>query len=125
MSTHESITTAAVPAWTLGWRIQRAMDHAGIAIADLAEDLEVGRSTVSRWMHDQGAQPKRLYLARIAFRCGVDADWLITGQAEEQHPIDPAGQGKPPTKWETTGPDADVIHLRRLVTRRDDMAAAM
>ena len=39
--THMTMTnpTAAVPEWTLGWRMQRALAHAEMTTAEMAEDL--------------------------------------------------------------------------------------
>lgn len=74
----------AVPDWTLGWRLRRALDHAGLTVEEMADELGVSRSTVSRWVHDKGPM-RPLYQKVWALRCGVPADWL-TGAAS-----DPAG----------------------------------
>lgn len=71
--------TAVVPAWTLGWRLQRALGHAGMQASEMADHLGVHRGTVSRWMHDQGAPPKIGYLRQWAVRCAVDFEWLANG----------------------------------------------
>jgi transcriptional regulator with XRE-family HTH domain len=70
---------STVPDWTLGWRMQRALDFAGIKAGDMAEALEVTRSTVSRWMHDSGTPPRKVYLRQWAEMCGVPFDWLAEG----------------------------------------------
>lgn len=62
----------------MGWRIRRALDHADVKVEELARELGVSRSTVSRWMHDDGPV-RRIYLQAIALHCNVPLDWLTTG----------------------------------------------
>lgn len=75
---------AVVPAWTLGWRLQRALEHGGITVQEMATICSVGRSTISRWIHDTGAPPRELFIKEWALRCGVDYHWLATGQEAQQ-----------------------------------------
>lgn len=83
MSINES-TNGAVPQLTIGWRIQMALDHAGVSTEEIAQHLDVSRSTISRWCNDHGAAPKRLYVDAIAHRCDIDPDWLKTGRTTPQ-----------------------------------------
>lgn len=78
--------TQQVPQWTLGWRLQRALDFAGITATAMADDLGVNRGTVSRWMHDNGAPPRNVYLQRWADLCGVPFEWLKDGDESEADP---------------------------------------
>lgn len=71
-----------IPDWTLGWRLQRALDHAGIKVGDMADEIGVVRGTVSLWLHDKGPV-REIYLKHWALRCGVNAQWLITGRRGE------------------------------------------
>ncbi len=80
---------AAVPDWTFGWRLQRALDFAGLKHADLMERFEVSRGTITRWCRDVGPQPKKFILNEIAVMCGVSSRWLING--ESPHPAGPEG----------------------------------
>jgi transcriptional regulator with XRE-family HTH domain len=66
----------AVPKWTLGWRLQRSLAHAGIGVQEMARELGVSRSTISRWMNDRGASPRSIYLTRWAARCGVPLEFI-------------------------------------------------
>jgi transcriptional regulator with XRE-family HTH domain len=91
----------SVPEWTLGWRIQRALDHAGLTVEQIADDLGVSRSTVSRWIHDKGPV-RKIYLSQIALRCAVPAEWLRTGVA---------------------GPEAGDVTTQRNGTDREPAAA--
>lgn len=72
-------TVGTIPQVTLGWRLQMALGHAGIKVQDMAAQLGVNRGTLTRWMHDVGAQPKRAYLLQWALSTGVDPVWLETG----------------------------------------------
>lgn len=69
-------TDKAVPAFTLGWRLRLALEHAGISVQDMAAELEVSRDTMHRWTHDQ-AIPRRIFLQVWADRCGVPYEWLV------------------------------------------------
>jgi len=77
-------STEAVPEFTLGWRLRRAVEHAGIKKEELADELEISRATLSRWMHDDYRRPiKPVWLKAIALRCGVPYEWLRTGDASQ------------------------------------------
>lgn len=67
-----------IPDWTLGWRMQRSLAHAGLSIEEMSAELGVSRSTVSRWVNDHG-EPRIGYLKLWALRCGVPLDWLLEG----------------------------------------------
>lgn len=65
-----------IPDWTLGWRLQRALAHAELSVEEMAGDLGVTRSTISRWMHDRGAPPRPIYVRQWALRTGISERWL-------------------------------------------------
>jgi len=69
----------AIPELTLGWRLQMALDYAGLKHGDIASKFEVSRQTVSRWCNDVGPAPKKFILNEIARMCGVSPRWLIHG----------------------------------------------
>lgn len=80
----ETPASALVPEWTLGWRLQRALAHAGVTVGQIAGEMNVSRGTVSRWLNDRGAPPRPIYLKEWALRCGVPVTWLkdgVTSQA--------------------------------------------
>ncbi len=68
-----------IPEWTLGWRLNRSLAAADVGHGEMADYLGVHRSTISRWIGDQGAPPKDGYIRMWAIRCGVDYEWLATG----------------------------------------------
>lgn len=78
-----SMTTATrvgvVPEWTLGWRLQRALAHAGMTTLQMADEIGVTRATISRWVNDHGAPPRAIYLRHWAMRTGVPLAWLEGG----------------------------------------------
>lgn len=65
-----------VPEWTLGWRLRRALAHAGVSIDQMAGELGVSRATISRWLNEREGPPTRGYLIAFALRCGVPVAWL-------------------------------------------------
>lgn len=68
-----------IPDWTLGWRMRRALGHADVSVQEMADELGVTRSTLTRWMSDIGAAPRPAFLRVWAMRTGVDYQWLSTG----------------------------------------------
>jgi transcriptional regulator with XRE-family HTH domain len=77
-----------IPVWTLGWRLKRALDHAGVSAQEMADELGVSRGTVSRYMNDR--EPiRRGYLKLWALRTGVSHDWLVSGESTPQ-PVQPS-----------------------------------
>lgn len=86
-----------VPQWTLGWRLQRALAHAGLRAETMADELGVDRRTLSRWMHDKGPV-RRGYLSQWALRCGVPFEWLAYG-VEPEGPDAPPHQGVNSSPW--------------------------
>lgn len=85
---------ATIPDWTLGWRMRRALGHSGVSVQEMADELGVARTTLTRWMGDQGAPPRPAFLRVWALRTGVPYEWLVNG--------------------ETTVTASQPIHLRRV-----------
>jgi transcriptional regulator with XRE-family HTH domain len=77
MSAIEEGTTAELepPTWTLGWRLRRSLDHAGISVETMADRCGVSRQTASRWMHDE-IVPRPIFLREWSMVCGVPYRWL-------------------------------------------------
>src|SRR5258708_7472643 len=70
----------AIPEWTLGWRLARALGYAGVSVEEMAEELGVSRSTVSRWMNDRGAPPRVGYVKLWCQRTGTNLEWVLDPQ---------------------------------------------
>ena len=70
-----------IPEITLGWRLRIALERAGIKADDMARVLGVHRGTITRWTHDIGRSPRRVYLEKWAEITGVSYAWLA-GDAE-------------------------------------------
>lgn len=87
----ERANSRSVPDLTLGWRLKMALGDYGAG--EIARDLGVTRSTVSRWMADRGARPKAAYLKQWALITRTDYDWLDKGIVTSQPDTDPGGPG--------------------------------
>jgi len=72
-------TSPVVPDWTRGWRLRRALEYAGIGVAEMADELGVSRQTLTRWMHNDGVPIRSVYLKQWALRCGVPLEWITEG----------------------------------------------
>jgi len=76
-------TRPDVPSWDTADRIRKALRVADLGVQELADYLEVSRTSVSNWINgriDPSAQSLRL----IAMRCGVSYSWLRTGETDTQ-----------------------------------------
>ena len=69
-----------IPPLTLGWRLKMAMDWAGHSREDMATELGVVPSTISRWMNNDDAPPSRGYVCAWATFTHCDFQWLLTGE---------------------------------------------
>jgi transcriptional regulator with XRE-family HTH domain len=75
----EATSPAMVPPqWTLGDRLRKAREHAGLKQTEMAADLGIGRSSIINYESDK-AEPPRPVLVAWALRCSVPYEWL-TGE---------------------------------------------
>ncbi len=65
---------------SIGSRIKKARQAAGISQADLAQAMGITRSACSQWESDQGTGPRRERLEVLAAELGVSYEWLATGR---------------------------------------------
>lgn len=65
-----------IPEVTLGWRLRIALERADIKADAMAQVLDVHRGTITRWTHDIGRPPRRVYLEKWAEITGVPYAWL-------------------------------------------------
>lgn len=65
---------------SIGSRIKKARQAAGISQADLAEAMGITRSACSQWESGQGTGPRRERLEALAAELGVSYEWLATGK---------------------------------------------
>lgn len=73
-----------IPELTLGWRLKMSLGD--ITRDEIAEIMDVTPSTISRWMSDKGAPPKRPYLLQWAMATGVPVEWLEYGHTSQSSP---------------------------------------
>lgn len=115
---HQMTLPGLTPQWTLGDRLRKAREVAGLSQGEMAEAIGIARNSVGRY--ESGAyDPSRPVLIAWAFRTGVALDW-ITGSGDEGLPrVDsnhqPAGwltHSGPPTTRELT---SDLGPLRKRI----------
>lgn len=63
---------------TMGGRLSRARDSAGLTVAELARRLGVKSSTIQAWESDR-SQPRANRLAMLAGVLNVSLSWLLHG----------------------------------------------
>lgn len=73
-------TPPGVPQWDAADRIRKALRTAGIGVQEIADYLEVSRTSVSNWINGR-IDPPPQSVRLIAMRCGVSYTWLRTGEA--------------------------------------------
>lgn len=74
--TMEGSTTMELD-WSLGWRLRRSMEDAGLKPQEMARRLGVSRQTITRWTHDIGDPPKRAYLMQWAAETEFPESFLL------------------------------------------------
>ena len=78
-----------------------ALRDADVTVQEMADYLDVGRNTVSRWINDRGV-PGKQTMRLWALRTGVPLQWLETGQAPAGKPGPEGARSEglePPTFW--------------------------
>ena len=85
------MTVTQVPQWTLGDRIRKAREFAGLDQDDIATALYMSRAAVSAWENGH-SKPNPRKLEVIASKCAVPLSWLLTGSFEEGN-TDPNTRG--------------------------------
>lgn len=69
---------AHAPSWTLGDRLRKAREFAGLEQGELATRIGVSRGTVSNYELGHGTRPpKRIVLRAWAAECHVPYAWLV------------------------------------------------
>ena len=74
----------------MGDRLRKARDFAGLDQTQLADRLGTSSKTIGRYENEAG-KPKRYLLVMWAMACGVNVEWLETG--EMQTTPSPDGDG--------------------------------
>lgn len=75
------------PEWTLGDRLRKAREEAGLDQAALADALGVSRATISN--HEVGIGKRgtnRMMIRAWALATGVEAEWIEYGRTGDQKP---------------------------------------
>lgn len=70
-----TVSDTMTPMWTLGDRLAKAREHAGISAQDMAARLGVGRNTISNWENDRVSVSRAAILA-YASVTGVPSWWI-------------------------------------------------
>jgi transcriptional regulator with XRE-family HTH domain len=74
----EQSSTLAVPTWTLGDRLRKAREFAGLEQGELAEAIGISRGTVSNYELGRGQRPPKVIVLRAwAHQCGVPFEWIV------------------------------------------------
>jgi transcriptional regulator with XRE-family HTH domain len=71
----EQPAAPTVPSWDLADRMRKALRHAGLGVAEIADYLDVSRTSVSNWINGR-VMPSTQTLRLWSLRTGVPFDWL-------------------------------------------------
>jgi transcriptional regulator with XRE-family HTH domain len=88
----QPVTADGLPRWDLSDRMVKSLRHAGLGVAEIADELDVSPRTVSNWLSGRITPPSAK--ARLwALKTGVPFTWFCHGSLEpcDIAPV-PAGQ---------------------------------
>ena len=71
----EQPASAGAPQWDVADRLRKALRHAGIGVTEMADYLDVSRTSVSNWINGR-IEPSVQTLRLWALRTGVPYEWL-------------------------------------------------
>lgn len=69
------MTDLDTPVWTLGDRLRKAREHAGLNQQEMADALGVTRGTLAGYEHDV-REPRRAVVVAVSQLTGVAVEWL-------------------------------------------------
>jgi transcriptional regulator with XRE-family HTH domain len=75
------MTDTLIPEFTVGDRLKKARLAAGISLGEMADALDVGRSTLQRW--EKATTAKRSALMLYSMRTGVPVEWIEFGRLDD------------------------------------------
>lgn len=71
-------TAPVIPQWTLGDRLRKARESAGMDQLELANRVGISRNTVSNYELGNGTRPPKVVVLRAwANECGVPYEWIV------------------------------------------------
>lgn len=79
-----------IPQFTRADRLRKAREHAGLYMRELADELGVSESTISRY-EGGGQRARRAVVMAWAVATGVDFAWLFDGDDHAAASQQPAG----------------------------------
>jgi transcriptional regulator with XRE-family HTH domain len=82
--------------FTLGDRLRKSREHAGLTVRSMAEVLGVSTGTISSWENDRNQRPpSKAVLMAWSQVTGVALEWLTAGKPEA--PMRGRSRGRPET----------------------------
>ncbi|WP_408636117.1 helix-turn-helix domain-containing protein [Nocardioides baekrokdamisoli] len=66
--------------WDLADRLRKALRVSGVGVQEMADELEVERNTVGRYINGRGV-PNRATLVVWALKTGVPIEWLTNAES--------------------------------------------
>lgn len=92
MSTMEN--AGGIPQWTLGDRLRKARETAGVSVEEMAADIGRSERTVRNYENETTRAPL-LVIRQYGFRCRVPFEWLNGGPGPDQGDTMPVTIGYP------------------------------
>src|SRR5258708_3854050 len=74
----QPVTQAGLPKWDLADKMRKSLRHAGLGVAEMADYLDVDRSTVSTWINAR-IEPSARVVQLWALRTGIPYTWYCHG----------------------------------------------
>jgi transcriptional regulator with XRE-family HTH domain len=91
-----------VPVFSLGERIRKAREDAGMSQQQFADELGIDRKTVGNWEADRN-QPRYRDLMLISSVADVSLEWLAGELFRQHEPVSPTRPSRAPRRANASG----------------------
>ena len=92
MTINAHTTASLVPSWTIGDRLRKAREAAGLSQSEFAGETGISRRSISRYESSNIVPPKSMQLL-WQLRTGVPSEWITTGCTPRDLNPEPTGFG--------------------------------
>lgn len=98
----QPVTEAGLPEWDLADKMRKSLRHAGISVEEMADELDVSRTSISNWINGR-IEPSAHTVMAWALRTGIPYTWYCHGDLRpcDYAPREAGQHGRPSSKMQS------------------------